>query len=139
MPLLPDLVATVKPQLIKEYVKTGKVRLEYHHFPLAQHEPGATMSALAAECAADQGFFWPYQDKLFQMAALDQQAAVQFDDLVGYAMTWGWTRQVHRLPEQPGASGHDHRLGDPGYRDELSLRRRSWSTARCSRTPAIRR
>ena len=80
---------TVKPQLIEEYVKTGKVRLEFHHFPLGQHEPGASMSALAAECAADQGAFWPYHDKVFKMAALDQQQAVQFDDLVGYASELG--------------------------------------------------
>ena len=40
---------TVKPQLVEEYVKTGKIRLEYNYFPLGQHEPGATMSALAAE------------------------------------------------------------------------------------------
>lgn len=56
---------TVKPKLLDDYIKTGKVRLEYHYFPLSQHEPGASVSAQAAECAADQGAFWPMHDKLF--------------------------------------------------------------------------
>lgn len=84
---------TVKPQLVEQYVKSGQVRLEYHYFPLTQHEPGASMSALAAECAADQGMFWPYHDKVFQTAAVDQQGAVQFDDLVDYARAMGIDEQ----------------------------------------------
>lgn len=49
-----------------EYVKTGKIRFEYKHFPLPQHEPSATNAALASECAADQGKFWEMHDYLFQ-------------------------------------------------------------------------
>jgi len=80
---------TVKPQIVEEYVKNGQVRLEFNHFPLTQHEPGASMSALAAECAADQNYFWPFHDKVFQMASVDQQGAVQYDDMVGYARDMG--------------------------------------------------
>lgn len=80
---------SVEPQIFEEYVKTGKVRLEFHHFPLSQHEPGASMSALATECAADQNMFWTMHDKVFQMAAVDQQGAVQYDDMVGYARDLG--------------------------------------------------
>ena len=80
---------SVKPLIIEEYVKSGKARLEFHHFPLTQHEPGASMSALATECAADQNFFWPFHDKVFQMASVDQQGAVQYDDMVGYARDMG--------------------------------------------------
>jgi len=50
----------------EEYVKTGLVRFEYKHLPLPQHEPSATNAANAAECAADQGMFWPMHDYLFQ-------------------------------------------------------------------------
>ena len=88
-PSCQSFAATVKPQLLENYVKSGKVRLEYHYFPLQQHEPGATMTALAAECAADQGMFWPYHDRVFQMTKVDQQGAAQFDDLVGYAKGMG--------------------------------------------------
>lgn len=52
--------------LEEEYIATGKVRFEYKHFPLPQHEPSATNAANAAECAADQGMFWPMHDYLFQ-------------------------------------------------------------------------
>lgn len=53
-------------QLEEEYVKSGKILFEYKHFPLPQHEPGATWAANAAECAADQGRFWDMHDYLFQ-------------------------------------------------------------------------
>jgi protein-disulfide isomerase len=88
-PSCQSFAQTVKPQLFANYVQSGQVRVEYHYFPLQQHEPGATMSSLAAECAADQGMFWPYHDRVYQMARVDQQGAVQFDDLVGYAQGMG--------------------------------------------------
>lgn len=88
-PSCQTFAATAKPQIIDNYVKDGKVRLEYHYFPLAQHDPGATMTALAAECAADQGMFWPYHDRVFQMTRASQQTAATYDELVGYASTMG--------------------------------------------------
>jgi protein-disulfide isomerase len=36
----------------------------YRHFPLPNH-PNAQPAAEAAECAAEQGKFWPYHDRLF--------------------------------------------------------------------------
>ncbi len=51
-----------------EYVSKGLVQFVYKHFPLPQHNPSATQGALAAECAADQGQFWPMHDYLFQEA-----------------------------------------------------------------------
>jgi protein-disulfide isomerase len=95
-PSCQTFATTVKPQLFENYVKPGTVRVEYHYFPLAQHEPGATMSALAAECAADQGMFWPYHDRVYQMTRVDQQGAVQFDDLVEYARGMGMDEAVFR-------------------------------------------
>lgn len=52
------------PQLKKEYIDTGKVRLVYRDYPLSIH-PGALPAAMAAECADDQGKFWEYHDKIF--------------------------------------------------------------------------
>ncbi len=43
----------------------GKVRWVFRHFPLSFH-PNAKPAALAAECAADQGKFWEFADKLFE-------------------------------------------------------------------------
>ena len=36
----------------------------YRHFPLDSH-PQARPAAEAAQCAAEQGKFWPYHDRLF--------------------------------------------------------------------------
>jgi protein-disulfide isomerase len=41
-----------------------EVALGFHHFPIESHRR-AFPAALAAECAAEQGKFWEYHDKLF--------------------------------------------------------------------------
>ena len=41
-----------------------RVHLVYRHFPLPSH-PNARPAAEASQCAAEQGKFWPYHDKLF--------------------------------------------------------------------------
>jgi protein-disulfide isomerase len=80
---------TVKPQLVEEYVKAGQVRLEFNHFPLQQHAPGSFMTALAAECAADQNLFWPYHDKAFQVISAEQQSGATYEKLTEFARTAG--------------------------------------------------
>jgi protein-disulfide isomerase/copper chaperone CopZ len=50
-------------KILKDY--EGKVRLVYKHFPLAFH-PNAQKAAEASECAAEEGKFWEYHDKLFE-------------------------------------------------------------------------
>jgi protein-disulfide isomerase len=49
---------------LNEYVKTGKVRLAYVNFPLAQHQ-FAWPAAESAMCAGAQGKFWSMHDALF--------------------------------------------------------------------------
>ena len=53
------------PRLKQQYIDTGKVRLVYWDFTWAVH-PEAVISAIAAECAGDQGKYWEYHDKLFR-------------------------------------------------------------------------
>ena len=67
-PYCKTFAQTTQKQLEEEYIKTGKVRFEFKHFPLPQHNPSATFAAQAAECAADQGKFWEMQQYLFQEA-----------------------------------------------------------------------
>jgi protein-disulfide isomerase len=43
----------------------GKISLEHNHFPLAMHAH-ARRASIFAECAADQGKFWPFQEVLFK-------------------------------------------------------------------------
>lgn len=57
---------TVK-QALDEY--GDDIRVVYRHFPLSFH-PQAQPAAEASECAAEQGKFWEFHDKLFENQAL---------------------------------------------------------------------
>jgi len=52
---------------VKQVMSTygNKVRFVYRHFPLQNH-PNARPAAEAAACAAGQGKFWEYHDRLFE-------------------------------------------------------------------------
>lgn len=52
-------------RVIKEY--PGKVRWVYRNFPLTQLHPKAVKEAEAAECAGEQGKFWEYVDRVFEV------------------------------------------------------------------------
>jgi len=53
------------PQIISEYIDTGKVKLVYRDFPLNFH-PQARKAAEAAECAGEQGKYYEMHDLLFE-------------------------------------------------------------------------
>jgi protein-disulfide isomerase len=55
----------VFPELVKEYVKTGKVRYVFRDFPIASLHPQAHRLHEAAHCAGDQGRYWEMHDRLF--------------------------------------------------------------------------
>jgi len=55
------------------------LRWVFKHLPLPQH-PRAKAASIAAECAHDQGAFWPMHDLLFA-----HQDALADADLAGYA------------------------------------------------------
>lgn len=71
------------PQIIKDYVETGKIRYYFLDFPLAFHKQAAK-AAEAALCAGDQGRFWEMHDTLFE-----NQKALNSDDLEKYAQALG--------------------------------------------------
>jgi len=56
----------VEPRLKRDYIDTGKVKLVYRDFPIVEVHPEAMVAAVAAQCAADQGKYWQYHDKLFR-------------------------------------------------------------------------
>lgn len=53
------------PQIVKNYIDTGKVNMVYKDFPLPFHQ-SAKIAAIASECAEEQGKFWEMHDKLFE-------------------------------------------------------------------------
>ena len=64
----------VYPQIVANYVKTGKVKYYYRDLPLSMH-PHAMPAALAARCAGEQGKYWQMHDSLFA----DQRALTEPD------------------------------------------------------------
>ncbi|MFN8410987.1 MAG: DsbA family protein [Anaerolineales bacterium] len=73
-----------EPQLIKEYVNTGKVYFEFRSFPIIG--PESVSAAEGAYCAGDQGKFWEYHDTLFtnwtgeNMGDFTQEKLIQYAD-----------------------------------------------------------
>ena len=51
-------------ELRSEYEK--QIRLEFRHFPLERAHRWSLTAASFAECAAEQGKFWEFHDRLFQ-------------------------------------------------------------------------
>lgn len=95
-PFCEQLFQESLPQIKKDYVDTGKVKIVYRQFPLVTIHPNAQKAAEAAECANAQGKFWDYHDQLFQNQAewesLD--AAGALDKFVGYANNLGLDGQA---------------------------------------------
>ena len=72
------------PQIEREYLATGKVLYAMRHLPLEAIHPDAFRAAVAAECAGDQGKFWPMHERLF-----GNQQALSAADLGRYAREAG--------------------------------------------------
>ena len=54
------------PLLKSEYIETGKVNFIPRDFPIQKIHSNAMSTALASECANEQGRFWEYRDVLFK-------------------------------------------------------------------------
>jgi protein-disulfide isomerase len=75
----------VAPTLKQVKEKYGdKVRVVWKDFPLTQIHPQAFKASEAAHCAADQGKFWEYHDRLFA-----NQQSLQPNDLKKHATDLG--------------------------------------------------
>ena len=71
------------PQIKKDYIDTGKVKIVFRDFPLSFH-PNAQKAAEAAECAGEQGKYYGMHDKLYQ-----NQKALDVASLKTYAQQIG--------------------------------------------------
>ena len=54
------------PRIKKDYVDTGRVRIVFRDFPIQDVHPEAMVTAMAAECAEDQGKYFEFHDKVFR-------------------------------------------------------------------------
>jgi protein-disulfide isomerase len=77
-----------EPQVVEQYVKTGKVYYEYHSAG-AFLGPESGAAAQAAYCAGDQGKFWQYHDTLFSHWTGENVGDFTNDKLLQYAASLG--------------------------------------------------
>lgn len=75
------------PQIYDAYIKTGKIKFAYRHYPLTSIHPNAQKAHEASECANEQNKFWEYQKLLFknQTTWSPQPATDAADSFTGYA------------------------------------------------------
>ena len=66
------------PQIIRSYVDTGMVRLEYHTMGDFLG-PESSLAGQAAYCAGDQDAFWPFLDYIFMNQSGENQGAFSVD------------------------------------------------------------
>lgn len=76
-----------KPRIEEDYIKTGKVRLVFKNFAFLGQE--SVWAAEAAYCAAEQGGFWAYHDKLFANQRGENRGAFSKANLVRFARELG--------------------------------------------------
>ena len=60
-----------QPQIDAEYVKTGKVKYVFIHYPITQLHPDAFKAHEAASCAGEQGKYWEMHNQLFAKPSRD--------------------------------------------------------------------
>lgn len=77
----------VEPQIIKDYVDTGKAKFVFKNLAFLGKE--STDAANAALCAKEQNKFWEYHDKLFDSQSGENQSGFALDKLKGFAAELG--------------------------------------------------
>jgi len=82
-----EFATTTLRELESTYIQTGKVRLLHRHYPDRGEE--SMLAALASECAAEQGQFWPYYDLLMAARASPDEIDLTEDVLVDFARELG--------------------------------------------------
>ncbi len=75
------------PSIEKDYIQTGKAKLEYRFFPIIGQE--SWNAAQAAYAADDQGKFWEYHDALYNAQGAENGGNYSFEKLVAIAQNLG--------------------------------------------------
>lgn len=82
----------IEPQVVENYVATGKVYYTFRHFPFLDDNAlrkESDQAANASMCAAEQGKFWDYHDMLFANWNGENQGAFLDKRLVSFAEAIG--------------------------------------------------
>lgn len=108
------------PLIKSQYIDTGKVKFVYRDFPLSFH-PQAMPSALAANCAGEQGKYYEYHNKIFENQALLSDATRK-----------QWAQELGLdIPKWESC------LSDPAQRQEIQKDLQDGSAAGITGTPGF--
>lgn len=91
-PACRDYTQNIEPQIVQNYVATGKVLYTFHHFPFIDDRSASKESDQAANasmCASDQGKFWEYHDYLYANWNSENAGAFSDKRLVAFAEALG--------------------------------------------------
>jgi protein-disulfide isomerase len=102
----------VEPELKKEYIDNGTLRLEWRDFPYLGQE--SRRAAVAARAAQEQDKFWEYHDVLYQNQGAENSGAFSDENLGGFAREAGL--DVERF-EEDFESGKYEPVVDRVFRD----------------------
>ena len=108
------------PQLLSQYIETGKMRFVYRDFPRSPGGP-ALHAAQAARCAGDQQAYWPMHDRLFssgqefQVAKLRQYAQELNLSSTEFSQCLDSDRHVAAIYQDRMEGGNLGIRGTPGF------------------------
>ncbi len=86
-PVCKQFTDTVEPNIVSNYISTGKVRLAFHDFAFIGTE--STHAAVGGLCAADAGEFWPYHDYVYANQGAENSGALSDAKLKAIAQAVG--------------------------------------------------
>ena len=95
-PICAEYFRSVESQIIKDYVTTGKIRYEFHHFIVIDQNVGGTESrhaAEASECANELGHFWDFHNMLYSNQKTEGSGAFADNRLKAFAPALGLDSQ----------------------------------------------
>lgn len=75
------------PQILKEYVDAGKVRIEVHDVAFFGDE--SARAAVAARAAGEQGKYFEFMDAVYQAAPESGHPELPVEELIGFAKAAG--------------------------------------------------
>jgi protein-disulfide isomerase len=78
---------TIEPDIVKNYVNTGKVRMVFKDFVIIGQD--SVNAAHAAHCAQEQGKFWEYHDALYNNWAGENTGWASSSNLMSFANKTG--------------------------------------------------
>lgn len=113
------------PELIRRYVDTGVLRIEWRDFPIFGKQ--SETAAHAGRAAARQGRFWEFQKALFADAPLQSHPKLSKEKLIAFA----------RIAKMPDLARFERDMGDGQIRQAVDADRDQGLGIGVSSTPSF--